>query len=110
MAELQQPVQGRNVLILTVSGSPADLCEEMNAAFPAYKFSCASTGQIRVESERSMNITPLARLLEERGVQVTEARRHLPSLEDVFVEVTGIEADLMKKEKERGGGRGGGRQ
>jgi ABC-2 type transport system ATP-binding protein len=37
---------------------------------------------------------------------VIEARRYLPSLEDVFVQVTGIEAELMRKEKEKAGGEG----
>jgi ABC-2 type transport system ATP-binding protein len=36
-----------------------------------------------------------------------EARRHLPSLEDIFVQVTGIEAELMRKDKEKAGGGGG---
>ena len=106
-ANLLQPVQGKNVLVLSVSDSESSLCEEMTTAFPGYRFSSASRGQIRVESERPINIAPLTRLLEEQGIQVTEARRHLPSLEDVFVEITGIEADLMKNDKERGGGRGG---
>jgi ABC-2 type transport system ATP-binding protein len=44
------------------------------------------------------------RLLEDQGAQVMEARRMRPSLEDVFVQITGIEADAMRKEKERAGG------
>jgi ABC-2 type transport system ATP-binding protein len=44
--------------------------------------------------------------MEERGAEVSEARKIRPSLEEVFVAVTGIEADAMKQEKERkmGGG------
>jgi len=102
--DLLQPVQGRNVLLLSVSRSGTSLCEEMKIAFPEYRFQPTSPGQIRVESTETIGIAPLVRLLEERGVQVTEARRRVPSLEDVFVEVTGIEADMMKKDKERTGG------
>jgi len=36
--------------------------------------------------------------------EVFEARKIRPSLEDVFVDVTGIESASMKKEKEKGGG------
>jgi len=43
--------------------------------------------------------------LEEAGVEVAEARRVRPSLEDVFVKITGIEADAMRREKQRMGGR-----
>jgi len=46
------------------------------------------------------------RFLEERGIQVTEARRHAPSLEDVFVQVTGMESAVMRREKEKTGGGG----
>ena len=103
---LLQPVQGKNVLLLSVSDSGARLSEAMNAAFPEYRFQSTAPGQMRVESAEPINIAPLTRLLEERGIQVTEARRHLPSLEDIFVEVTGIEAELMKKEKEKAVGGG----
>lgn len=105
-ADLLQPVQSRNVLRLAISESGANLAEEMNAVFTEYQFKSATPGHVWVESGEPINIAPLIRFLEERGVQVTEARRHLPSLEDVFVQVTGIEADLMKKEKERAGGGG----
>jgi ABC-2 type transport system ATP-binding protein len=106
-ADLLQPVQGKNVLILSVSDSGENLPAEMNAAFSEYKFHAAAPGQLRVESTEVINIAPLTRLLEERGIQVTEARRRLPSLEDIFVQVTGIETDLMQKEKEKAGGGGG---
>ncbi|MFO7712095.1 MAG: ABC transporter ATP-binding protein [Dehalococcoidia bacterium] len=108
--DLLQPVQSKNVLRLAASGPVSNISGEMNAAFPGYVFQPADGGQLWVESAEQINLAPLTRFLEERGIQVSEARRHLPSLEDVFVEVTGIEADLMKKEKEKGGGPGGGNQ
>jgi ABC-2 type transport system ATP-binding protein len=46
-------------------------------------------------------VGPLVRLLEENGAEVMEARKILPTLEDVFVRITGIEAGMMKREKER---------
>jgi ABC-2 type transport system ATP-binding protein len=104
-ANLLEPVKGKNVLLLSISNSKANLSEEMGSAFPEYQFQSAS-GQIRVESAEPVNVGPLVRFLEEQGIQVTEARRHLPSLEDVFVQVTGIEAGLMMKEKEKAGGGG----
>jgi len=104
--DLLQPIQGRNVLVLSVSGSGANLSEEMNAAFPGYEFQSTSPGQLRIESTEPINIAPLIRFLDERDVRVMEARRRLPSLEDIFVQVTGIDAELMRKEREKAGGRG----
>jgi len=105
-ADLLQPVKGKNVLLLSVSNGEAKLSEEMTSAFPGYQFKSTTSGQVRVESAEVVSVGPLVRFLEERGIQVTEARRHLPSLEDVFVQVTGIEAGLMMKEKEKAGGGG----
>ena len=94
------------MLLLSVSNSEANLSEAMASTFPQYQLQSTSQGQIRVESAEPVSVGPLIRFLEERGVQVTEARRHLPSLEDVFVQVTGIEAGLMSREKEKAGGGG----
>jgi ABC-2 type transport system ATP-binding protein len=105
-ADLLEPVKGKNVLLLSISNSGANLSKEMGSAFPEYQFQSTASGQIRVESPEPVNVGPLIRFLEEQGIQVTEARRHLPSLEDVFVQVTGIEAGLMMKEKEKVGGEG----
>ena len=104
--DLLQPVKGKNVLILSVSNSGANLSEALASAFPQYQFQTISQGQIRVESVEAVGVGPIVRFLEERGIQLTEARRHLPSLEDVFVQITGIEAGLMLKEKEKAGGGG----
>jgi len=103
-ADLLQPVKGKNVLILSFLDSNS-LPGEMTSSFPQYQFQ-STPGQLRVESTEPANVGPLIRFLEERGIQVTEARRHLPSLEDIFVQITGIEAGLMKKEKEKAGGGG----
>ncbi len=105
VADLLQPVQGKHVMLLSVSNSGANLCKDMLSAFPNYSFQ-DDQGQIRVESAEPVNIAPLVRFLEERKIEVTEARRYLPSLEDVFVQVTGIEVGTMRKEKEKAGGGG----
>ena len=92
-------------MLLSVSNSGANLCKDLVSVFPDYCFQDAQ-GQIRIESAEPINIAPLVRFLEEREIEVTEARRYLPSLEDVFVQVTGIEAGTMRKEKEKAGGGG----
>ena len=56
---------------------------------------------IRVESPEPVRVGPLVRFLEDRGTEVSEARKIRPSLEDVFVRITGIEAAAMKQEKEK---------
>lgn len=105
-SDLLQPVKGKHVVIFSVSSSGDNLTGEMASAFPQYQFHISTPDQIRVESTELVNVGPLVRFLEERNIQVTEARRYVPSLEDVFVQVTGIEAGLMRREKEKAGGGG----
>jgi ABC-2 type transport system ATP-binding protein len=105
-ADLLQPVKGQNILLLSVSVSGAAIAEEMQRAFRSYRVQSTLPGELRVESTEPVIVGPLVHFLEERGIQVTEARRQVPSLEDVFVQVTGIEAELMKKEKEKSEGVG----
>jgi ABC-2 type transport system ATP-binding protein len=104
IADLLRPVQGRHVMLVSVSNSGSVLCGKLASAFPYLEFHTLSDGQFRVESAEPIPVSPLVRYLEDQSVEVTEARRLLPSLEDVFVRITGIEPDAMKKEKEKGGG------
>lgn len=102
---LLQPVQGINAMSVAVANMPDDLCARLAAAFPHLAFQTVSAEQIRVESVEAIRVGPLVKFIEEQSAEVIEARRIRPSLEDVFVRITGLELDLMKKEKERGGGR-----
>lgn len=104
---LIQPMQEKHVMQLSLfKANTAPGHEKLAAAFPRLVFQDLSNGQIRVESDGPISVAPLVRFLEEEAIEVMEARRIRPSLEDVFVQITGIEADAMKKEKEKAGGGG----
>ncbi len=105
VANLLQPVQERKVMLISLINSSNDLCDKLSKNFPQFEFQALSAEQIRVEAVEIISIGPLVRFAEEQGAEVTEARRVRPSLEEVFVRITGIELNLMKKEKEKGGGR-----
>jgi ABC-2 type transport system ATP-binding protein len=101
--DLLQPEQAVNVILLTVVNATPNLGEQLSAAFPQFDLKTLSTDQIQVQSTRQIHLFPLFKFLEERGVEVIEARRKRTSLEDVFVKVTGIELDAMRKEKQKSG-------
>jgi len=105
-ADLLQPIKGKNVLLLSVSNVEGKLIEDLATVFPRYQVQSANSGEIRIESTEEITVGPLIRFLEEKDIQVTEAKRQVHSLEDIFVQVTGIEAGMMKKEKEKAGGGG----
>ena len=91
---------------LAVSTSEPSLQNSLATAFPHLSFQGFSQGLIRVEADEPVHVGPLVRFLEDQGIEVSEARKVRPSLEDVFVQITGIEVDAMQKEKEKKGGRG----
>jgi ABC-2 type transport system ATP-binding protein len=101
---LMQPVQGRHMMLLSVSDGGPPLCEGLAAAFDQLDFQALPGGQVRVESSEPIRVGPLVRFLEDRGIEVSEARKLRPSLEEVFIQVTGLEAEAMRKEKEKAGG------
>ena len=105
VSNLIQPIQGRHVLQLAVAHSATGLKDQLAAEFPELTFHDMDQELIRVEADEPVHVGPLVRFLEDQGVEVKEARRMRLSLEDVFVQITGIEADAMKREKERAGGR-----
>jgi ABC-2 type transport system ATP-binding protein len=101
---LVQPMQVKNVVQLTCENALTDIEARLSESFPDLKFNETGKGLIRVEGDAPIRVGPLVRFLEDQGGEVSEARRMRPSLEDVFVRITGIEADAMRKEKEKAGG------
>jgi ABC-2 type transport system ATP-binding protein len=104
VANLIQPIRERHMMQLAVSNAEQALLDRVAAAFPHLAFQDLSGGQVRVESSDVIRVGPLVRFLEDQGVEVLEARRMRPSLEEVFVQITGIETEAMRKEKEKSGG------
>ena len=105
--DLMRQTEGRHVVQFAVSNSAVRVCEAIAAEFPNLHCQAAGDGTIRVESPEPVRVGPLVRFLEDRGAEVSEARKVRPSLEEVFVQITGIEAAAMKQEKEKakmGGG------
>ena len=102
VANLLQPIKDQKVLRITVTNSGGDLSGKLEKAFPELEFRDESDNQILVHSRDTISIGPVVRFIEEQGAEVTEARQLKPSLEDVFVRLTGIEPELMKKEKNGG--------
>jgi ABC-2 type transport system ATP-binding protein len=108
VSDLMQPLEDRHALLLSVPHADLELAGKLTLAFPDLAITTAGQGRIRVESGKPIRIGPLVRSLEEQGVEPVEARQVRPSLEDVFVGITGIEADAMRREKEKAAGGGGG--
>lgn len=104
VANLLQPIQGKHHLLVVLEKPVANLCGGLDGAFPEWTFDSLSEDQFRVTSDAPVRVGPLVRFLEDQGAQVLEARRLQLSLEEIFVQVTGIEAQAMQGNKAKGRG------
>jgi len=97
---LMRQTQEKNVIQFGFKTSANKAYEHIKTGFPDLVCKNVSEG-IRVESLQPIRVGPLVRILEDNGIEVTEAKIILPTLEDVFIKITGIEARMMKQEKEK---------
>ncbi len=104
VANLLRPIENRHAMLFVCANSPPDTESALATAFPGLRCHIPEPGQVRVEADEPVRVAPLVRFFEERGSSVAEARLLKPSLEEVFVELTGLEAAAMRREKEKSGG------
>ncbi|MBN1356429.1 ABC transporter ATP-binding protein [bacterium] len=104
VANLIQPIQAKHVALFSFANAVNDIKDRLIDTFPGLDFSLPGPCMIRAEADESIRVGLLVRYLEDQGAEVKEARRIQPSLEDIFVQITGIEADAMRREKEKPGG------
>jgi len=99
-ANLLQPVQDDHIMVVSLSDSNGNLLQETAAEFPDYRLEMLPGAQMRVIARHPIRVSPMVNFLESRGIEVMEARCMKPSLEDVFVKLTGVEASDMRNDKE----------
>ncbi len=104
VTQLVQPIREKHVMRITCAHMPNGIQDKLAEAFSELAFTVSNSSFIRVESGQPVHAGPLVRFLEDNGTAVIEARRVRLSLEDVFVQITGIEADAMRREKEKKAG------
>jgi ABC-2 type transport system ATP-binding protein len=105
---LMKQVEGRQVVEFVARGVTRETAAHLSSAAGGAPVELVSEGTLRLTSNRAVRVGALVVFLEERGLEVAEARVVRPTLEDVFVTVTGLAAQELKREKERAGGGGGG--
>lgn len=104
LGQLMAEAQQENVVQFTLENKPDHTVESLKAAllgtFPGYGIQITDEQTVRIRSSAKLDLLPLMRVFAENEVAVYEAKILRPSLEDVFVNITGVGLAKMKKEKE----------
>jgi ABC-2 type transport system ATP-binding protein len=100
LEELMKDHQEQTVLELAVDRAGPEAQSALQRGFPAFQIHRPDDGHFRVVSEQAIDLLPLAQTLAGCGTRVREARLLRPTLEEVFVRVTGIESKLLRQERE----------
>lgn len=101
VAELLENLEHKHIMRLALKGDAAIGGSDLKQAFPHYEFDLSQEGFCSIASQSPVELLPVLQYLDSKSISVYEAKEIRPTLEDVFVQVTGIEADKLAKEKER---------
>jgi len=103
LAELMENLTHEHIMKLTLNGKANGIKEELQHQFPALRIEVKKEeNACFISSPDRIALWPILQYLDSKGITVYEAKEMRPSLEDVFVKVTGIEAGKLHKEKEGG--------
>jgi ABC-2 type transport system ATP-binding protein len=93
-----------NIIEVVIDAATHDktvLLEKLNQKFPDIECRLKNNNTIKILSYNTIDIAPIVNFLSSEEIFIIEARLLRPSLEDAFVKLTGIEVDLMNKDKEK---------
>ena len=103
--ELIQDAQAGNAVRFSLTGAK-HITDALESEFADITFDVTDDSTITIYSAEPITLAPFINFFEKNRIPVHEARIVRPSLEDIFVTITGIGIDVMRKEKEGGGRRG----
>ncbi len=101
--ELMDSVSHSHAIRFVTNKNADSFSTELQSCFKGSKNTIEPDLSIVPESEERIPLFPVMKFFHEKGIEVYEAVEIRPSLEDVFVKLTGIESSVLKKDKEKGG-------
>ncbi len=97
---LLQEAQREHIVEFKVEHLDEGVIQEFLQSFNQIQVPRISDQTIRISSGRPIELMPYMEFLTSHNSKVLEAKLVHPSLEEVFVHITGVEIDRLKKEKE----------
>jgi ABC-2 type transport system ATP-binding protein len=101
--ELLNEAQNVNIVKFSLGSDFAGIEDEFRNFFPGFSAKAEQKGSISIQSPSTFPLYPFIQFFEERLTPVYEAKIIRPSLEEVFVKVTGIELQQMRGEQNQKG-------
>lgn len=101
--ELMESVSHGYAIQLITDINSESLAADLQAHFRSSTVEITHDHALVLKSAKRIPLLPVMEYFDRNGIAVYEARELLPTLEDVFVKLTGIEAVKLKKEKEKAG-------
>ncbi len=99
---LLKPIKNEHRLELSFTAEFDWPTDRFSVAFPDISLLHYQHSKIILNSQREMKISSLVGFFSNNGMELREIKQAKPSLEDVFVEITVLEANAMAKEKAGG--------
>ncbi|HHV17451.1 MAG TPA: ABC transporter ATP-binding protein, partial [Thermoanaerobacterales bacterium] len=96
--KLMEAAQREKIVQFTVGNGILESQGILQQAFPEYKYKVIDEQTIRVLSPETIDLIPIIEVFKDNSLTLYEAKVIKPSLEEVFVKATGIEAKKMKNE------------
>ena len=100
--ELMENAEKEHIIKLTLNDNANGIKAELQRHFPTIRIEAEEGNTCFISSPERIALSPLLQYLDKKGISVFEAKEMRPTLEDVFVKVTGIEVNKLHKEKEGG--------
>ena len=99
-----EDIRESNVLEILFEATSLDrniLLNKLEKRFPDLDCSFKNENTIKIITRENIDVSPVISFLSSNDIYILEAKLIRPTLEDAFVKLTGIEIDIMKKEKEK---------
>ncbi len=106
--KLMKETQEENIVNFSLGGDLTNLTKNFRDHFPDFNLKMGKNNDVSIHSPATFPLYPFVKFFEERNLPVFEAKIIRPSLEEVFVKVTGIELQKMQGEQKQKGKKGGG--
>ncbi|NLD81557.1 MAG: ABC transporter ATP-binding protein [Smithella sp.] len=103
LPELMNSVSHGHIIQFVTSEFAENLTDELQSNFKRSRVTIQSDNTMTMESEDRIPLLPVMNFLHAKGIDVYEAKELRPSLEDVFVKLTGIESSVLKRDEKKGG-------